>query len=593
MDKKEIESQELDDALSALGADVNGSVAESEESDTLDAFSFGDGDENSGKGAKKPKKAGMVKKQIIMVSVFAAVALILTLVYFLVLRPIFNERTKEEEQEIVPLIEGEVRDSGGVAILMFPHVEKKNLNKITVKNSYGGYTLQREVVADGSANVNFIIADHPASSVSAETVSKIVVSGGYSVVMRRLEDSCPDDQLYKYGLAPGDSYTTVTVEDIAGNSYEYYVGSIIPSGGGYYCRYSTRSAIYIINSESASILNQSSQSLLSPMLGYPIGGDGATMVDLFGITKNGEEFITFAYDEAESGQTAQSVYKMLYPGEYVIDSDIVSASVTATLASLEGAMVIEAGNGTTEGLLYKNEKLMAEYGFHDLEKPAYELYYQYGDYPSYIIFTESGIDGYYYAYSYIWDTIVLVAETSVPYLKWGLLDFLRTKLFFDEIGEVDYISVSGNAYNKYDISEKFYYDMDEYGTIHSKAESTGWEYDGNYSERNYAQSFFLTVAMINIQGYASDIDFDKSKATEYARMEIKLKDGTVNTYVFYRQGGGGTCYYEINGEGEFYVLKRQIDKMLVDAVRAANNCAVDWEAEWAEYPSENEMLGTN
>ena len=572
-------------------ADTEASEADAD-TDAVSAFSYGDDeDEDDGEeDKKKPTKAGMVKKQIIMISVFAAVALILTLVYFIVLRPIFNERTKEEVEEPVPLIEGEVRDSEGIAILMFPHVEKANTSKVTVSNKAGGYTLVRDgTEEDGTPN--FVISEHPVSPIEAETVTQIIVSAGYSVVMKRLEDSCPDEELYKYGLSESDNYTTVTVEDLSGNKYTYYVGSIIPSAGGYYCRYSTRSAIYIINSEAATTLNQSAESLLSPMLGYPLGSDAATMIDLFGITKNGESFITFSYDAVESEKATQkSIYKMTYPGDYIINSDTVASTVTSTLTSLEGAMVIYAGDGTAEGLLYKNEKLMAEYGFHDLEKPAYELYYEYGDFASLVIFTESGIDGYYYAYSYIWDTIVLVAETSVPYLKWGLIDFIMSNVFHDEIGDVDYISVSGVAYNRYEINEKFYYWKDEDNTLYSRAESTGWQYNGNFSERNYAQSFFLSVIVIDIQGYASDINFDKSKATEYARMEIKLKDGTVNTYVFYRQGGGGSCYYEVNGEGEFHVLKRQVDKMLVDAVRAANNCAVDWEAEYAEYPSENEML---
>ena len=51
---------------------------ESEETDAVSSFAFSDGDVEE--VSEKPKKAGMVKKQIIMISVFAAVALILALV---------------------------------------------------------------------------------------------------------------------------------------------------------------------------------------------------------------------------------------------------------------------------------------------------------------------------------------------------------------------------------------------------------------------------------------------------------------------------------------------------------------------------------
>lgn len=573
--------------------DINAEeTAAPEDSDTaLEAFSFAE--DNGSDESKKPQKTGMVRKQIIMISVFAAVAVIVALLYFIVLKPIFDEKMGDDDSgpEIIELIDGEVRDSGGVSVLMFPHIEKATANKITVKNSYGGYTLKREAGAENS----FIIAEHPGAPIKSETVSKIIVSTGYSVIISRVLDDCPVEDLGKYGLAEGDNYTTVTVEDISGNIYTYYVGNKITSGGGYYARYSTRNAVYIINADSAGTINQSAQSLLSPMLGYPIGSDGATMIDFFAITKNGEDFITFEYDEVASNEDADSIYKMTYPGDYIIDSDIVAQSVTSTLASLEGSLVIEAGNGTPEGLLYKNEKLMAQYGFHDLENPAYELFYEYGDYSSYVIFTEAGVEGYYYAYSYLWDTIVLVDEATVPYLSWNMLEYIMSNIFFTKIGKVDYIAVSGvidSAGKTYDINEKIYYWKDAEGSLFSKAESTGWQYSGNnYSEQNHAQSFFMSVSMMNIEGYASEMNFDKSDSEEYARMEVKLTDGTVNNYVFYK--AGGYCYYEINGVGEFYVLTRTVNKMLIDAVRAANNCPVNWEAEYADYPSEHELLKKN
>lgn len=593
-------NQATDQAESGIAeADVPSEAAESadttegsDERDIFDSFSFNNSDAENGKKKKdkKANKPGMVKKQIIMIGVFAIVAVILILVYFIVLKPIFDEKSKEEGPEILPLLEGEVRDEGGVSILMFPYVEKKNLQQITVKNPSGGYTLKREKV-EGESDPTFIIAEHPGAPLSAEMLSKIIVSNSYSVIVSRIRDDCPEQELKNYGLGAEDNYTTVTVEDISGNKYTYYVGSKITSAGGYYCRYSTRNAVYIINSTSGGVISQSAQSLLSPLLGYAIGSDAATMIDFFALTKNGEDFITFSYDKSVSTQNAKSIYKMSYPGEYLIDSDAITNYVTSTLAALEGSLVIECGDGTADGLLYKNEKLMAQYGFHDMENPAYELFYEAGEYSSYVIFTQAGVDGYYYAYSYIWDTIVLVEASKVPYLEWDLLDYISDSLFLEDIGKVDSIAVSGNidtAGNLYNINETIKYWKDDEGGLMCKAESTGWIYSGNYSEQNYAQSFFISVAMLRLKGYASEMGFDKSDAQEYARIVITMKDGSTDTYIFYKSGG--YCYYELNGEGEFYVLTRQVNKVLIDAVRAANNCPVDWQAEYSEYPSENELL---
>lgn len=526
------------------------------------------------------KKAGMVKKQKIMIIAFAATAVVLALVYFLVLLPIFKERTAEEPEVIEELIDGEVRDENGKSILMFPHVEKKNLESITVSNIYGDYTCVRNPESDTES---FYIKEHPQSPLDAETFTQLVVDAGYSVIVRRITENCTD--FSTYGLAEENNPAAVTVKDLDGNQYTYYIGNMIPSQGGYYCRYKDRNALYVIPSSVSSTLLSSSESLITPILGFVLTQEEAMRMDELIIQKNGQPFISLKYKANNTNEIVQSSYEILYPTAYVANDENVSSTMLMTLASIEGYSVVAAGDGTPEGLLYKNEKLMAEYGFYDNSNQPFEIYYRSGDMETIILLTDSGSDAYYFAYSYIYDTIVLIEKETVPFLEWDLLDFISNSIFQEYIKDVTAIEVNGKLDYKqqtHDVSEKFFYGWDEDETLVCKAESTGYVATGNTVSKNPIQAFYQTALRLKIQGYVSEENFDMSQAEKYAEMKITFADGTERTYTFYRFGG--YCYFEIDGAGDFYSTLTQVNKLLTDAVRAANGATVTPTDEYSDLP---------
>ena len=73
-----------------------------------------------------------------------------------------------------------------------------------------------------------------------------------------------------------------------------------------------------------------------------------------------------------------------------------------------------------------------------------------------------------------------------------------------------------------------------------------------------------------------------SQAEKYAEMKITFADGTERTYTFYRFGG--YCYFEIDGAGDFYSTLTQVNKLLTDAVRAANGATVTPTDEYSDLP---------
>ena len=547
------------------------------------------------KDEKKLQKKGMTQKHIILIIALAVAVVALTLVYFLAIKPIFDEKQDlEENPEVTPpeLIEGEVLADDGLTIMMFPNVPRSETHKVHVVNTDPLLGGEFTVIRGGEEDSSFYVAEHgKLAPVTSEKMLGVITAAGYTTVVQRLETDCTD--FSRYGLAEGDGYIRVTIEKRDGTKYTYHIGDLIPSEGGYYCRVEGRNAIYIMKAERVDVLLGNSESLLTPILGPQLDGSGSAAIEVFVLNKNGQRFVSIEFNGTEANEIAQSSYKMTYPAQYLVNDDVYSSEVLVALGSLKGYMVVCAGDGTAEGSLFNNKKLMAQYGFYDLDNPAYDLYYECEDVPAYIMFTESGTEGFYYAYSLIYDMIVLVEKTSVEFLEWDLLEYINGRLFYEHISNVSALSVSGNViYNgkSYAINEKISYWYDTDDEMNCLVQSTGASYKGNTETHNYALGYYMVALMLYIDGYISDVEnFSMQNAEEYARFTIEYIGGETQTYVFYRFGGN--CYFTINGQGDFYVRLSTVNKLLVNAVRVANYSSVDPFSEFPKLP--DNYIGNN
>ncbi len=546
-------------------------------------------------------KKGMTAKHKIMIAVFAALAVALLIVYLVVLKPIFDEKQAENNDNTKnpePMIEGEVRASNGISILMYPHIERAGTQSVTVVNpdpiTGGKFTLLRGSDEDSS----FYIKEHGKfAPIKGEKSLEIITAAGYTVISRRVEENATD--LARYGLSEGDYPIRVTIETRQGSAYTYYIGDLIPAEGGYYCRAEGRNAVYILSRETISVLTSSSAALLHPILGPQIEGTDAAMIDSFVLSKNGQQFVAIEFTELNTDNISKSSYKMVYPAGYVVNDEKYGSNLLVTLGTLQGYMVVAAGDGTAEGMLYKNAELMAQYGFYDTENPPYDVYYEYGDIAAYIMFTESGTEGYYYAYSLIYDTIVLIEKSSASFLEWDLLEYVNKRLFFEYVKDVSSLSVSGKITyqgNQHEINTKVsYWYSDDGAEMYAQAVSYGSEtktatYQGRTEAQNHALAYYMVALSMDIEGYISDVPgFTMDGKEEYARFTVKFMDSTERTYVFYEFGN--YCYFTINGSGDFYVSKTAVNKLLVNSVRAAYSHSIDIQKEYPVLPES--FIGQN
>ena len=537
--------------------------------------------ESSKKDGKPKNFWGMVKKQKIMIISFACVALVMTLLYFIVLAPMVAK--KQEPEPVVPetLVDGEVYDSDGASILIFPHTEKKNIKSIEVHNSFGSFVCKR-----AEEENTFYIEEHMQVPFATETLTQLVVDAGYPTIIRRLTTECEDWSVY--GLAEEDNPAYYTLTNLEGETHTVYIGNRAPTEGAFYCRYKDRDCVYVISSEIEYTLLSPVTSLLSPLLGYPIPQNEVAMVDEFIMLKNGKPFVSINYKPIEGDEMALSAYEMIYPANYIVNDDNYASILLSSFTTLQGYSVVAAGG--PDGLLRADEERMAKYGFYDLQNVPYEIYYTYGDINTIISFTESGMDGYYFAYSYLYDTIVLVEAATVPYLEWDMLEYIDSNLFSCYIADIDYIKVEGNLeYKKqtYHVDEKILYRQVAVGSatkLQCTALSTGRVFTGNDPTQNPMQEFYGTVLTLQIQGYMKDEGVDIPELQDpYATLTIVKLNGETTVYKFYKYSSE-RCYYTVNGEGEFYTLRREVDKLMIDAVRGVNGLKVESGNQYADLP---------
>lgn len=552
----------------------------------LQTFSS-DADSDKSDSGKKKKK-GMTKKQKIAIIAIAATLAVLLCVYLFVIHPYMKKKQEEENapDEPIQLLEGEALAEGGAAFLMFPQIARENTQYVKVENPRINDTFT--VIRGNDDDASFYVLEHgKLAPIKGETVLSVILAAGHTVVSQRVEENAQN--FAQYGLAPENNPIKVIVETKTGEKSIFYIGNLVPTQGGYYCRVEGRSVVYILSAENISILTGSSESLLNPILGLQVDPTSSQMMDTFVLTKNGQTFVKIDYVENNSDDIVKSSYKMIYPAKYVVNDDNFGADLLTRLGTVAGYMVVKAGDGTSEGSLYKNTDLMAQFGFYDVDNPPFDIYYEYDGVPNYVMFTEAGNDGYYYAYSMIYDMIILVEKSTVDFLEWDLLQFVNPKLFIEYIGDVSSISISGKPVYKdqndndvaYDIDKKITYEFDADDELHCKVidNKNGGIVQQTFiglDTSNPAHGLYMIALSLYIDGYASeDIqNFKPDAATEYARFTVEFnkpegKDEAPSplTYVFYRFGGD--CYFTIDGEGDFYVKTATVDKLLKNLIRAA------------------------
>lgn len=462
------------------------------------------------------------------------------------------------------------------------------------------------------------------------------------------------------------------------DSYTVTLGDATVSGGGYYARYEDRDTVYILSSANldAAVL-QPIETLVTPMIVYPMtlnsyfdvenfllrtdidyealylymaatlaGMDpaGIDPDNLDSLTEEEMEKLTqaagqlvemepeafsalydtalkansrvvtnFSYIDMESRENtlyAAIPYKMAteYMAGYLPNSNNLS-TVMQKLYSMTFEGVISLGPDDEE---------LAAYG---LDEPAFMISFVYhdpdgGDHNNRVNISKKTEDGKYYAYSDMYDMIVIFDESQAPYLEWEEIDWYEREYYQYNIAFVTSVKLEGAAVQA--LGEKYLgadgaitFRLDnsasdqsngissanlqvfingstspvDYTLTVTKPSGTVTEETGVYNFRRFMQSM-LTASMEGVADLTEEEiqAFRNTKDSDcQLKLTILLDDGKGNTqnlvYRFY-QYTERRSFMTVEvlkkpdspstpaaGQGKFYVLRSFCDKMVADAAR--------------------------
>lgn len=499
----------------------------------------------------------MIKRRMIWIIALAAVAIVTICLYAFVIKPYYDSKNAPSEDEVPTLLEGEALVLGN-RISLFPQIERAQVEEIEVHNTHGSYTFTHD------ASGNFYIVGMEGASLDASLVSSLIVGAGYPITMERLIDDC--DRWEEYGLGEEDSPAWYRIKSINGVEHTVQIGNLMTDGSGFYCRYVGRNALYTVNASSVVALLVRGASLVSPMLGYPMGTSDYYKVTDFILYRTDDPASSSAFENivtwinyAEKGYDSEyaqtnMIYQMVKPGSYIPNSTNYEA-VLKTLMEFKGKQTLEAG-GKNEPL---SDEILAQYG---LDHPKYALHYVYGGMENTVRFSERMEDGTMYAYSSLFNLVALLDGTNFGFLDWQLIDFIDDHLFSINIGEVSSIHIKGS---EVDETFRMYTENENLVVI---PESTRQAFDEAYV-KNFRQ-LYMTLLTMYIDGYST------SESTDDPLLQITITTHAGKTFDF-RFYGISTrhCYYTCNGEGEFYVLRDIVEKVQNDTIRLMRGEPVD------------------
>ncbi len=456
-------------------------------------------------------------------------------------------------------------------ILMFRHTQQSSIQSIQVHTSANDYTFYRD------SDDAFQIKGYEGTPYDKALLSQLAVSCGYPLTMEKVKDPIKDanGKYTEYGLddqkrtdADGNEYdyspSWYRLVDTSNNMHTVFVGDMIPSGAGYYVRYSGRDAVYIMNySVDASLISVYGQSTLTesvdsvfelpietfvtPSVCYPMTMNNYFNVKNFSIF-NGHELsnvedpesssvmpiISFSYWDLDSRTGtfyANTAYVMNYPDQYDIDADSAGAALQA-FYSMSFLNVTKLG---------PNDDDMKELGLYD---PEYVIYFEYTPTDSSgnaeepiehtILVSKMTDRGTYYMTSALYDMVVEVSRTQLLFLDYRLVDWVNSSYFSMNLAWATEIMLETPAGTYH-----FYLDNSESDSVTNPNPSTKAQKEGTITSDKMkiravapdgtVMESISSITVTDAKGFTWTIDEKTVKAVDSEGNKASIRGGKYET----------------------------------------------------------------
>lgn len=496
----------------------------------------------------------MIKKQTVLIAVFAVLFVLLLVAYLAVIRPLTNT---PEETETEPPVETAPGEAVGMAdkILVYPYVESKQIQSIAVRNKYGSYRVYRD--ADDTPQIE----GHEGVAFEEEKMSSLMTSIGYPLAITKVGET---DDLFEYGLTERTDENGKTVKPAtfemttkSGEKYNGTIGDKIVTGNGYYFVYDGRpNTVYVLDVTVADTILSPVEVLVSPMIVTPMSQNDYFLVHDFTLMQGDEVKVSFDYIEEKDRKDTEFVtqtYKMLYPQGLIPSAEAISGAMRSLYTAKSDGYMEVVCLGVDDAAL-KRYNIGGENG-------GYSLYYLYNDIENFVVISPKNTDGSYYVASSLFQQIVKMDGRALDFLTWDLFDWVEAPFFQMKIDFVKDISVEAGDYS-------VTYDLKGTGENLTVTErGTGHKPDVT----NFRQ-FYKTLLYASYEGQCN---LTADELVAYHAMDdseaqviltIHTSGGRELRYRFFRYSERRS-YVEFNGTGEFYTLRTMADKILADAKR--------------------------
>lgn len=498
---------------------------------------FSEPSASSAKITARTKHKSEAKRQLRALLIVLAAAIVGALLYFFVLKPLLAEAPEPPSEEVV-LLDGEVLGSQN-RIMIMDYIKRDQIASIDVHNKYGDWGVYYDEADD-----EFYIKDAKGAAYDREMLQELFSAAGYTLSMERIAEYT--DNFSQFGLSELDAPAWYVISDREGNSHKLYIGDPIPSNAGYYVRYDGRDAVYVLDQTIEKTLLAPIEALISPLLAVPVSTSTYFQITNMYLLRNNELVVAMQYlsDEERKQSGTSAIHKFLYPEQYV-PNDSKYLSMFEKFTDYEGMSTLVFKPTAAE---------LADYG---LDKPEFDLYFEFSGVPTNIIFSTKNDNGNYYAYSPLFDIITEVEAANAAFLEWTLIDWIERPLFLVNINTVRSISV--------DTAEQSYEFVleSENETLKNVRETVS----GKAVDVELFRKFYQTILMTELQDYTgldrSELDALK-EAGAYMTLKIRTSDERVREFCFYPYETRRS-FYTVNGDGKFYILRDRMNKIVSDA----------------------------
>ena len=439
----------------------------------------------------KAKKSSSLKKSIRTMIILASVCAILVIGYFAIVRPMLQQDEETATVTYDPIWASEVASVDG-RVMMYPHYQRDNINKITVHNpknakfgeqyvDWGFYRYTGpEKNDDGLIVGDFYLQGYEYAPFDEQKLANMVVAAGYTYTMARVEDHCTDYSRYGLDYATPEEAVSLTMETADGKTFVYYIGDKTPSGGAYYVRVVgedkllatgetiQRDSVYAIlptNLDAAVLVSPTD--LVTPTLTLPVDSQSTEVLDSYRVWVDDPKY--FSDETKEDGTVTKKwkpaiylkpiseirdpfaqfsglgiYYAESHPGYYTSEN---FESLVTMFADFAGEKVVELATILTddEGDFYGFTAEVLKKYF--LDDPQYIMRYRYLGADTEVWFSSLQEESYYYAYSLSFNTICKVTREQAYFLEWNEQSYLQNQVVFLNIDTCDMVQISGKYYD--------------------------------------------------------------------------------------------------------------------------------------------------